>query len=86
MKSPLIPHGAGKGSKPRPVNKTTYDTNYESIFRSKNRGKDQGSTAPELPGGIPAKPTDYLRTAGTTRNRYYRVTGPDGQTVFIRAI
>jgi len=85
MKSPLIPHGAGKGDKPRPVNKQTYDRNFDDIFRSKNRRKDQVGTAPELSSSVPAKPTDYLRTTGGTRNRYNRVTGPDGQTVFVRA-
>ena len=39
MKSPLIPHGSGKGDKARPVNKATYDSNYESIFRPKGRRK-----------------------------------------------
>ena len=26
---------AGKGSKPRPVNKKVYDKNYDNIFRKK---------------------------------------------------
>lgn len=85
MKSPLIPHGAGKGDKPRPVDKKAYDENFNAIFRPKNRRENQSSTPPKLSGSIPSKPTDYLRTTGATRNRYNRVTGPDGQTVFIRA-
>ena len=85
MKSPLIPHGAGKGDKPRPVDKKAYDANYESIFRSKNRRKDQGGTPPELPGGSEAAPAENAVATGTTRNRYNRVVGPDGQTVFVRA-
>jgi len=39
MKSPLIPYGAGKGDKPRPVNKRTYDANYDAIFRKKPKRK-----------------------------------------------
>lgn len=85
MKSPLIPHGAGKGSKPRPVDKAAYDTNYNDIFRSKDRGKDQGSTPPELPGGSEAAPAQDAVAAGGTRCRYRRKLGPDGKTWFIYA-
>lgn len=85
MKSPLIPHGAGKGDKPRPVNKQTYDRNFDDIFRSKNRRKDQGGTAPELSSGSEAAPAENAGATRTTRNRYNRVVGPDGQTVFVRA-
>ena len=30
---------AGKGDKPRPVNKKKFDKNFEAIFRHKKRGK-----------------------------------------------
>lgn len=85
MKSPLIPHGAGKGDKPRPVNKEVYDKNFDAIFRSADRGEGEGGTPPQLPGG---SETAFAADAGatrTTRNRYNRVVGPDGQTVFVRA-
>ena len=85
MKSPLIPHGAGKGSKPRPVNKSAYDTNYNAIFRSPHRRKDQGSTPPELPDGSKETPTQDPGAAGATRCRYRRRLGPDGKTWFVYA-
>ena len=85
MKSPLIPHGAGKGDKPRPVDKKTYDANYESIFRSKDRRKDQGSTSPQLSGGGEEAPAQDPIAAGGTRCRYRRRLGPDGKTWFIYA-
>ena len=85
MKSPLIPHGAGKGDKPRPVDKQTYDKNFDAIFRSKDRRKDQGGTPPQLPGGSEAAFAADAGATRATRNRYNRVTGPDGQTVFVRA-
>jgi hypothetical protein len=31
--------GAGKGSKPRPVNKQVYDQNYLRIFKKKKKDK-----------------------------------------------
>lgn len=85
MKSPLIPHGAGKGDKPRPVNKQTYDRNYDDIFRSKNRRKDQGGTAPELPNGSEETSTKDTISTGGTRCRYRRRLGPDGKTWFVYA-
>ena len=85
MKSPLIPHGAGKGDKPRPVDKRTYDANYESIFRSKDRRKDQSSTPPQLPDGGEEIPTQDPVATGGTRCRYRRRLGPDGKTWFIYA-
>lgn len=85
MKSPLIPHGAGKGDKPRPVDKRAYDTNYESIFRSKNRREDQSSTPPKLSGGSKENPTQDTVATGGTRCRYRRRLGPDGKTWFIYA-
>jgi uncharacterized protein with von Willebrand factor type A (vWA) domain len=85
MKSPLIPQGAGKGDKPRPVDKQTYDRNFDAIFRSKDRRKDQVGTPPELSGGSETAPAENAGATRTTRNRYNRVTGPDGQTVFVRA-
>jgi hypothetical protein len=85
MKSPLIPYGAGKGDKPRPVDKRTYDANYDTIFRSKGRRKDQGSTPPQLPGGGEEAPTQDPVATGRPRDKYYRRVGPDGQTQFVVA-
>jgi len=85
MKSPLIPYGAGKGDKPRPVNKRTYDANYDAIFRSSGRRKDQGNAAPQLPGGGEEASTQDDGTTGTIGREYYRRLGPDGKTWFIYA-
>ena len=85
MKSPLIPHGAGKGDKPRPVDKRTYDANYESIFRSKDRRKDQSSTPPQLSGGGEEVSTEITCPTAAPSNRYNRRLGPDGQTLFVVA-
>ena len=83
MKSPLIPHGAGKGDKPRPVNKQAYDRNYDSIFRSKDRRKDQGQAPQDVPGA--EQESEMPRPAGRPRDQYHRRLGPDGQTLFIVA-
>ena len=32
-------HGAGKGDKPRPVNKKVYDDNYDLIFNKNTKNK-----------------------------------------------
>ena len=85
MKSPLIPHGSGKGDKARPVNKKTYDANFNAIFRSPNRRKDKGSTPPQLPGGGEEVPTENACPTTAPSNRYNRRLGPDGQTLFIVA-
>ena len=85
MKSPLIPYGAGKGDKPRPVDKQTYDANFNAIFRPAGRRKDKGSTPPQLPGGSEKATTQDTVSAGTTRGQYRRLLGPDGQTLFIAA-
>jgi hypothetical protein len=85
MKSPLIPHGAGKGDKPRPVDKKAYDANFNAIFRPKNRRENQSSTPPQLSGGGEEAPAQDPIAAGGTRNRYRRRLGPDGQTLFIVA-
>jgi|688.fasta_scaffold2135463_2 hypothetical protein len=83
MKSPLIPYGAGKGDKPRPVDKRTYDANYEAIFRSKDRREDQGSTPPQLPGGGEEASTQDAVAAGANGSLYNRQLGPDGATWFV---
>ena len=85
MKSPLIPYGAGKGDKARPVNKKTYDDNFNAIFRSPNRRKDKVSTPTQLPGGSEKATTQDTVPAGTTRGQYRRLLGPDGQTLFLAA-
>jgi len=38
---------AGKGDKPRPVNKKRFDENYEVIFGPKKRGKKRGKRSPQ---------------------------------------
>ena len=85
MKSPLIPHGAGKGDKPRPVDKKAYDENFNAIFRPKDRRKDQVGTPPQLPGSSKEAPTANDCPTASPRNRYRRRLGPDGQTLFIVA-
>ena len=85
MKSPLIPHGSGKGDKARPVNKKTYDANFNAIFRSPNRRKDKVSTPTKLPGGSEEVPTANACPTAAPSNRYNRRLGPDGQTLFITA-
>ena len=85
MKSPLIPHGAGKGDKPRPVDKKTYDDNFDAIFRSKGRRKDKVSPPPQLPVGSEEVPAQNPISAGGARCRYRRRLGPDGKTWFIYA-
>jgi hypothetical protein len=83
MKSPLIPHSAGKGDKPRPVNKQTYDANFNAIFRPKNRRKDKSSTPPQLPdGGEKVSAKDAI-AAGANGSRYNHQLGPDGATWFV---
>ena len=83
MKSPLIPHQAGKGDKQRPTNKKTYDDNYNEIFRPKNRGKHQEKAQEDVLGE--GHETDDARPADRPRNQYNRRLGPDGQTLFIVA-
>jgi hypothetical protein len=85
MKSPLIPHGAGKGDKARPVNKKTYDDNFNAIFRSPNRRKDKVSTPTQLPGGSEEVSTANACPTASPSNRYHRRLGPDGQTLFVVA-
>jgi len=85
MKSPLIPYGAGKGDKARPVNKKTYDDNFNAIFRSKGRRKDKGSTPTQLPGGSEEVSTANACPTASPSNRYHRRLGPDGQTLFVVA-
>ena len=85
MKSPLIPHGSGKGDKSRPVNKAAYDANFNAIFRPAGRRKSKGSTPSQLPGGSEEVPTANARPTAAPSNRYNRRLGPDGQTLFIVA-
>jgi hypothetical protein len=85
MKSPLIPHPSGKGDKPRPVDKKTYDANFNAIFRSPNRRKDKVSTSPQLSGGIEEVSTEITCPTAAPSNRYNRRLGPDGQTLFVVA-
>jgi hypothetical protein len=83
MKSPLTPYGAGKGDKPRPVDKRTYDANFDAIFRPKNRRKDQSSTPTQLPdGGKKVSAKDAI-AAGANGSLYNRQLGPDGATWFV---
>lgn len=83
MKSPLTPHQAGKGDKQRPVKKQTYDRNYDSIFRSKNRRKHQEKAPQDVLGA--EQQSEVPRQAGRPRDQYHRRLGPDGQTLFIVA-
>jgi len=39
---------AGKGSKPRKVNKKLYDQNFDYIFRRKNRRKKKNKKNSEI--------------------------------------
>ena len=65
------------------MNKETYDRNYDEIFRSKDRRKDQGEAPPDVPG---AKQTGEVPgSTGRPRDQYHRRLGPDGQTVFVVA-
>ena len=36
-----------KGSTPRKVNKDTYNSNYDKIFKSKGNGRDTRTTKPK---------------------------------------
>ena len=83
MKSPLIPHQAGKGDKQRPVNKQTYDRNYDQIFRSKDRRKHQEKAPQDVLGE--GHQIDGPGSESRPRDKYYRRVGPDGQTQFIVA-
>jgi len=83
MKSPLIPHGSGKGDKQRPTNKKTYDDNYNEIFRPKNRGKHQEKASQDVLGE--GHEIDVTRPADRLSHQYNRRLGPDGQTRFVVA-
>ena len=83
MKSPLIPHGSGKGDKQRPTNNKTYDDNYHEIFRPKNRGKHQEKAPQDVLGE--SHKIDVTRPANRPSHQYNRRLGPDGQTLFIVA-
>ena len=83
MKSPLIPHQAGKGDKQRPTNKKTYDDNYNEIFRPKNRRKHQEKAQEDVLGE--GHKIDDARPADRPSHQYNRRLGPDGQTLFITA-